>query len=151
MQKKPKSWWAKKSRALGKTSSFSSLEQMKTLLSENQGAIRTGSSKANWQAAPTLPVADKWWERGQNVLQWYLKFHWTYRNRPSTVKMSDGVINLCSHLVKYTILLLYVRGSCETAFRFVICLHSLCLGKDTIWRAWRSSVLTTCSTHLEIN
>lgn len=46
--------------------------------------------------------------------------------------MSDGVINACSNLVEYTTLLPYVTGSCETIFRFVICLQGLCLGKGTI-------------------
>lgn len=66
---------------------------------------------------------------GKSWHWWYLECNWTYSNLLST--MQDGVISSYSNLVKYTALLLCVTGSCETAFRFVICLHSLCLGKGT--------------------
>lgn len=58
-----------------------------------------------------------------------VQFNWPHGNLARTVKVHVGVINLCSNPVKYAAQLLCVRGSCETAFRFVICLHSLCLGK----------------------
>lgn len=46
--------------------------------------------------------------------------------------MSDGAISFCAYLLKYTTLQLHVTGSCETDFRFVICLSSLPLRKGTV-------------------
>lgn len=71
---------------------------------------------------------------GHNEKSWHLVAFeiQLYLQKCSEYSESDGVINLCSNLVKYTTLQLYVTGSCETAFRFVIYLHSLCLGKGAI-------------------
>lgn len=137
---KKNSWWAKKSRALGKSSSFclsseqigkhcflkikggyQDNEQQSTLTGLHPPFLwlithgregKTGHSKENWH----------WW---------YLKFNWTCRNLPKYSVVSGGVISFCSNRVKYTTFLPSVTGSCETAFRFVICLYSLCLGKGT--------------------
>lgn len=66
------SWWAKKSRALGKTSSScSTLEQIwKCCFLKIKGLPGQWATKHIDRTAPTLPMADNLWERGQNGPQW---------------------------------------------------------------------------------